>query len=134
MTGAAQPVNIIHPVMSRLVYNTLKNAMLAALMFALLALPFVHRAGAEPVSAEITQFISMGGDLADICGERGDHKAGGCESCNIAAAMMLPLHARLLHPAFTPTPLDPVIIRGTDAPLPAPHATPPVRAPPARMT
>lgn len=104
--------------------------MLAALLLALLALPFVHRAGAQPVSPEISQFISMGGNLADICGEHGEHKVGGCESCNIIGAITLPPHGQVLHPVFVSAsvPLD--ISGQTTAYLPAFHTTPPVRGPP----
>ncbi len=69
--------------------TSLRACVLAFLTLALLSVPFAHRAGAAPITAQMTQFISMGGNLADICGETGDHINGGCESCQIVGAMLL---------------------------------------------
>ena len=116
--------------MIRSLHILLRHSVLAAFVLAMLALPFVQRAGAEPVTAELTQFISMGGKLSDICGEFGGHRAGGCESCNICAGMVLPQFVQLLRPLSAPTPLDVVTVGQTDSHPPAAETTPPVRAPP----
>lgn len=63
--------------------------MLALIALALLSVPFAHRAGAAPVTPQMAQFISTGGNLADICGETGGHMNGGCESCQIVGAALL---------------------------------------------
>lgn len=120
--------------MKSFLHIALRHTVLAALMIALLALPFVHRAGAEPVSSEISQFISMGGKLADICGERSDHKASGCESCAICAVVVVSAHSGHMRPAFAPNPLDIAHATHPAARLTALHFTPPVRAPPAQLT
>jgi hypothetical protein len=116
--------------MIRLLHITLSYCLFAALTAAMLALPFVHRAGAEPVNPEISRYLAMGGNLVDICGESGSHKAGGCESCAIAATLLIPTCGGPARPAFALASLT----LGSTGPVTAPRATPksspPVRAPP----
>ena len=116
--------------MKRLVHIFTRHGLLALMILALLALPFVHRAGAAPVTPEMSQFIAMGGNLSDICGESGGHRAGGCESCLIADPVLLSSSPRMLHPGFGLSSLRSIPLR-TAAPLPAtPYTSPPARAPP----
>lgn len=116
--------------MIRFLGTLLKHSILAALVMAMLALPFVHRAGAEPVSHEIRQYIALGGYLADICGDSDGHMSGGCESCNIVATMMLSAYGYLALPASIPKPLEADASGGPSPHRPPAHNTPPVRAPP----
>lgn len=116
--------------MIRLLHIALGYSLLAALTAAMLALPFVHRAGAEPVSPEISRYLAMGGNLLDICGESGSHKAGGCESCTIAAHSLMPTNRGPGRPAFVLTSLTLGSASTVIAPRAAQKSSPPVRAPP----
>ncbi|MEH6645809.1 hypothetical protein [Sulfitobacter sp.] len=105
-------------------------SLLALMVLALVALPFVHRAGAAPVTPEMSRFIAMGGNLSDICGESGGHSAGGCESCTVVGSALLSTLMLPQRPAFNLTMLSVNPVRAQTA-LPAtPHTNPPVRAPP----
>lgn len=116
--------------MIRLLHIALGYGLFAAITAVMMALPFVHRAGAEPVSPEINRYLAMGGDLLDICGESSSHKAGGCESCTIAATLLMPTCGGPARPAFALTSLAPEDTGSVPAPRAAQQSTPPVRAPP----
>lgn len=116
--------------MSNFLHTKILRAVLALVTLALLSLPFAHRAGSAPLSPEMAQFLAMGGTLSDICGETFGHINGGCESCTIVAAMLVPPAVQLLRPTLTPSLLDihfdePITVR-----LPASRTPHPVRAPP----
>ncbi len=107
-----------------------KPLVLALITLALFSVPFAHRAGAAPITPQLTDVLAMGGTLSDICGERGLHAAGGCEACRIVQAMALPDTPWSVMVERRARALDPGP-GGTDA-APAPFAQikPPVRAPP----
>lgn len=116
--------------MSTLRHTHFGRVVLALMTLALLSLPFVHRAGAAPFTPELTQFLAMGGNLSDICGDTNGHFVGGCETCAIVASMMVPPSVQVLRPALVFASLDHGL--GKTKPLP-PMITrnrPPVRAPP----
>lgn len=109
----------------------LRNLMLIALSLALLTLPFAHRAGAEPVSGEMAEYLALGGSVSELCGDSVLHPSGGCESCRIVETASL---APRLH-IWTAT-----LEASSQAILPAAKQTittnsysnrPPARAPPA---
>lgn len=75
--------------MTRFLPHSLKTGLLALITLALLTVPFAHRAGAAPVTPQMAQFLAMGGNLTDICGETGGHINAGCESCRIVGEMLL---------------------------------------------
>lgn len=116
--------------MKNLRHTHFGRAVLVLMTLALLSLPFAHRAGAAPITPELTQFLAMGGNLSDICGDANGHSVGGCETCAIVASMMVPPAVQVLHPALVfassdhgfgkTKPLLPTITRNR----------PPVRAPP----
>ncbi|MEP1943888.1 MAG: hypothetical protein ABJJ03_12370 [Sulfitobacter sp.] len=106
------------------------HAILALVTLAMLSLPFAHRVGAAPITPEVSQYLALGGALSDICGETDTQAAGGCESCRIVGAMLLPPATYAQSTALICTTLasasrgeTTVIRRGT-------YACPPVRAPP----
>ena len=107
-----------------------RTCLLALVTLALLTVPFAHRAGAAPVTPQMTQFLSMGGNIADICGETGGHVNAGCESCRIVGAMLLPPHTQ---PARTVS-FQTIFLNGltaqSSADLVVHYAQPPVRGPP----
>ena len=104
--------------------------MLALVTLALVSVPFAHRAGAAPVTSQMTQFLAMGGNISDICGETGGHVSGGCESCRIVGAMLLPTPAQTSQAVSFQT----ILLDGANElahPNCAVHyAHPPVRGPP----
>ncbi|WP_299025072.1 hypothetical protein [uncultured Sulfitobacter sp.] len=106
------------------------QALLALVTLALLSLPFAHRAGAAPVTPEMSEYLALGGALSDICGDLGMPIAGGCESCNIVASASLPaavyLSGYVLH--WTAAQFD--NLATVQTPDAAPYALPPARAPP----
>ncbi|UWR26995.1 hypothetical protein K3757_03395 [Sulfitobacter sp. S223] len=116
--------------MKRLGHILSVNGLLALMVLALLSVPFVHRAGAAPVTPEMSRFVAMGGNLSDICGENGGHRAGGCESCMIVGSMMLTSPVLPQHPVFASSYLDTDQARAVALLPAAPRTNPPVRAPP----
>tara|TARA_R110002020_G_scaffold358559_12_gene571081 strand:+ start:31747 stop:32103 length:357 start_codon:yes stop_codon:yes gene_type:complete len=116
--------------MMRLLHTVLGYSLFAAITVVMLALPFVHRAGAEPVSPDIARFIAIGGDLLDICGESSHHRASGCESCTIAATLLMPSCGGPLRPILVLASLAPEATGIGCAPRSMVKSTPPVRAPP----
>lgn len=112
-------------------HHKLKHAILTLLSLALFSLPFAHRAGAAPVTAEITQYMALGGSLSDICGNTAPHMAGGCESCRIVAAMLLPPAANGKSSDLAFTSVRREEAKPAVAIAPTSYASPPVRAPPA---
>ena len=109
----------------------MRNLMLGALAIALLSLPFAHRAGAEPVSSEMSDYLAVGGSIAELCGESVLHPSGGCESCRIVetASLAPPLHiwARTLEPSSQAT----TLVATQTIPTATYFNRPPARAPPA---
>ena len=116
--------------MSTLKHTYLHRTILALITLALLSLPFAHRVGAAPVTAEMAQFLALGGNLTDICGDTQGHSAGGCESCNIVASMLMPPAVHAQHPMFVPTLLTNDFGKANTTPVHATRNTHPVRAPP----
>lgn len=111
--------------------HILRHALIALLALTLLSLPFAHRVGASPVSAEMTQYLASGGTLTELCGTDAMHLAGGCESCRIVNATMLPPASAAWQPAAQSMALriQPLSQHTHDG-APA-VARPPARAPPA---
>lgn len=103
---------------------------MALMTLALLSLPFAHRAGAAPITPELTQFLAMGGNLSDICGDANGHSVGGCETCAIVAAMMVPPAVQVLRPRFVFASLDHGLGKPKPLALMILRNRPPVRAPP----
>jgi hypothetical protein len=103
---------------------------LAFVTLALLSVPFAHRVGAAPVTAEMARFMSVGAQISDICGDEGGHIAGGCESCRIVDAVLVPDVARTLRPHAEPSLVRDGIFDQRLASGGTPHILPPVRAPP----
>jgi hypothetical protein len=116
--------------MRRLFHILLGQSLLIAAISALLALPFVHRAGSAPVSPQISRFIAMGGNLADICGQGGGHRTGGGDCCTIVSAVVLTQYIPLVRPALALMPLDLDRSGAEVALLAVSYSTPPARAPP----
>lgn len=116
--------------MIRALHTLLRSSVLTLLTIALLSVPFAHRVGAAPVNADMAQFLSSGGLYADICGETGEHPAGGCESCRIVNAMML-AHPATIELVQNVPQAAPKLHHLHDLTLQrSPQHTPPVRAPP----
>ncbi len=115
----------------RMCPHILRASLLALIMLAMTSLPFVHRAGAEPQSAEYATFLAMGGTFDDICGDRGGHTAAsGCEACRIVAATLLLPPVSILRPALV---ARTVRFAAVARPFPVPNprqGPPPARAPP----
>ncbi|MEQ6201787.1 hypothetical protein ABMC88_01915 [Sulfitobacter sp. HNIBRBA2951] len=108
----------------------MRNLLLSLSAIALLSLPFAHRTGAAPVSEELAQFLSLGGELSDLCGDSPLHPSGGCESCRIVEAANLP--APMPDWTLTPSLRD---VRAVPALVSLPRVgtyanRPPARAPP----
>jgi hypothetical protein len=78
----------------------------------------------------MAQFAAMGGTAADLCGDKGAHSTGGCESCRIAAPMLVPGALHLLRPLMAPTALHTDWCVPAHTPAAMAYATPPVRGPP----
>lgn len=108
----------------------LRHLVLALLTLALLSVPFAHRAGAAPVTQQMSMFLSAGGSLDDICGGTGGHVNSGCESCRITATLLMPPAAQSVQPASLPVLIlaDAATLSIT-APM-TPYLSPLVRAPP----
>jgi hypothetical protein len=117
--------------MSNLRHTHFGRAVMALMALALLSLPFAHRAGAAPITPELTQFLAMGGDLSDICGDANGHSVGGCETCAIVASMMVPPAVQILRPALVFASLDLGLGKSKPHTLMFTRNRPPVRAPPA---
>ncbi len=116
--------------MSMLKHTNHHRTVLALVTLALLSLPFAHRVGAAPVTAEMAQFLALGGSLTDICGDTQGHTAGGCESCNIVASMLMPPAVHVLRLMLPPTLLTNDFGKANTTPVHASRNTHPVRAPP----
>lgn len=116
--------------MTRTLPSYLQTCLLALVTLALLTVPFAHRAGAAPVTPQMTQFLAMGGNLADICGESSGHINAGCESCRIMGTMVLPPHAQMAKPVSFPTLFLGELNARSDAHLEFYYTHPPVRGPP----
>jgi hypothetical protein len=117
--------------MNRALHIQIQDVLLALVTLALLSVPFAHRAGAAPVTPEITQYLSLGGSLSDICGDTDLHIAGGCESCQIVGSMLLP---SVNYTAWSELTYTAIHLANSEAGIVTtlPHfASPPVRAPPA---
>lgn len=117
--------------MNRALHIQIQHALLALVTLALLSVPFAHRAGAAPVTPEITQYLSLGGSLSDICGDTDLHIAGGCESCRIVGSMLLPPAAYNSGGELTYTAIRPANNKASATATPPHFVSPPVRAPPA---
>ena len=116
--------------MTRFLPLSLRTGLLALITLALLTVPFAHRAGAAPVTPQMAQFLAMGGNLADICGETGGHINAGCESCQIVGAMLLPAPAQTpRNVSFHKINLNGLQPQNT-ADLAVRYGHPPVRGPP----
>ncbi|KIN73810.1 hypothetical protein Z949_3002 [Sulfitobacter guttiformis KCTC 32187] len=116
--------------MMRINHIGTRHVLLAFLTLALLSLPFAHRAGAAPMTSQMTQFLAMGGEPSDLCGDRDIHLAGGCESCRIVGEMLLPLPTQSKMPSSPPVRM---FVHQCSQPVlsqPKPYISPPVRAPP----
>ena len=116
--------------MGKLSYTSLRHMILAFVTLALLSVPFAHRVGAAPVTPEMARFLSVGAQISDICGDEGGHIAGGCESCRIVGAMLLPDAARTLCSLALPTLVRAQIFARHPSGSSEPQTLPPVRAPP----
>lgn len=108
----------------------LRHGLLAALMLALLSVPFAHRVGAAPVSPQMAQFIAAGGTLADICGMDGYVPSTGCEACKLAATLQLPAPVRLWQPDLTASAPRNIAVFAAPRDSRSAAIPPPVRAPP----
>ncbi|WP_300062529.1 hypothetical protein [uncultured Roseobacter sp.] len=115
--------------------SALSRAGLALVLLASLAMSaaaFTHRVTQGSQTPDLLAYLSMGGTLAELCGEAGaaHHLTAGCDACRISA--------NALAPDQTPDTTAPlryarVEHAGVPAPLAAPEHTdvrPPSRAPP----
>ncbi len=116
--------------MTRALTLTVRTCVLALVTLALLTVPFAHRAGAAPVTPQMTQFLSIGGNLADICGETGGHINAGCESCRIVGAMLIPPHVQPVQAVLFKTVFLSGLHAQVSADLAVQYAQPSVRGPP----
>jgi hypothetical protein len=116
--------------MNRVLHIHIQHALLALVTVALLSVPFAHRAGAAPVTPEISQYLSIGGNISDICGDTGLHISGGCESCRIVSSMLLPLAAYTLKGELSFAAMPRMISETSTAATHPLSISPPVRAPP----
>ena len=129
-TGVRQQTAVINARM-RTLPHILRAGLLTLIMLAMATLPFAHRAGAGPQSAEYATFLAMGGTPEDICGDRGGHTvASGCEACRIVGATLLPPPVSILRPALAARAM-PFAAVAHSAPAPnSRQGPPPARAPP----
>lgn len=107
----------------------LRQIMLGLVTLALMTLPFAHRTGAAPLTAEMTDYLAMGGTVAELCGDTGTAPAGGCESCRISDALMLATPAPAWRAAQISAALRTPLSRQRTAKRQT-AVSPPARAPP----
>lgn len=101
--------------------------------FAMTATAFAHRFASEDPDPELLAYLSMGGAIADICGEdnHAHHLTNACEACLISANALAPAGIGCI---LLPFDLRPAVFdlalsaRATGNPA---VLKPPTRAPPA---
>lgn len=108
----------------------MQTCLLAVVTLALLTVPFAHSAGAAPVTPQMTQFLAMGGNITDICGETGGHINAGCESCRTVGEMLFSSHAQTAQAVSYETILLGGLTPQSNVNLVVQYTQPPVRGPP----
>ncbi|KEJ88883.1 hypothetical protein [Sulfitobacter donghicola] len=83
-------------------HTPLHRFVLALITLALLSVPFAHKVTAAPISAEMAQFLAIGGQLSDLCGDPQGQASSTCASCTIAATMLSPKAIKVLRPSLAP--------------------------------
>lgn len=115
--------------MSAMPYIPLRQILLGLVTLTLITLPFAHRTGAAPLTAEMTDYLAMGGTMAQLCGDIGAAPTGGCESCRINDALMLAPPAPTWHAAQMSRVLR-AALRNQPPSTRQGSVSPPARAPP----